>query len=206
MAEIATINTNIWSDPWVAALDHAEYRVWSYLLSNARRSIAGVYQLTVRQIAAEIPKLTTEEIEWTLARFQAEDKIFYQDSWIIMRNHFKNQRLKGDRHWTGVVNVINNAPDWLRERVLDSSDALFIDFHRVSEGYLDTVERYGIHTLSVYPQRKEGKVIEPSLRSGSADGAKGSARTTAKKSKTQPAPRETVPPDEDPLAKWDDQL
>lgn len=165
MADYATIKTSMWDDEWFFGLDVREKLLWTFLLSTGSRTLAGVYHLPLRKIMYYNSSYTEEEIRAALARFQIEGKIHYERDWIVMRNHFKNQNLRGPKHWGAVQFGINEAPEWLRVKLLTPGSNLYIDLAGLSEGYV-----YSIDTLAT--KVREGKVSTlPSVRVKGPDGS-----------------------------------
>ncbi len=190
MADYATIKTSIWDDQWFFDLDDREKLLWLFLLTTGARTLAGVYLLPLRKILYYNPTFTEEEIVAALARFQIEDKIFYQHDWVVMRNHFKNQALRGPKHWGGVQGAINIAPEWLRIRLLNPGDSLYIDLDRLSEGYIYSSDTHA--TKRREDKLREVKLSSPSSKSADADGLDGRR------------PASAAPDEFDPEAYWED--
>lgn len=161
MAESSIIKTSIWDDDWFFGLDDREVRLWFFLLTTSSRTLAGVYHLPLRRILYYNPSFDRAEIIATLARFQIEGRIFYKDDWIVMINHFKHQNLGGPKQWGAVNSAINNAPDWLRERLLNPTDTLFMSIDTVSKGYI-----YSIGTVAT--KIREDKISNTNTGAGSA--------------------------------------
>lgn len=89
-AKLRSINTAIWFDPWFFDLSPDKKLVWFYLLTNESTNMLGAYQIPIVRIAFETG-LNKEMVSEILNDFQNDEKIIYQDHFIIIINWVKNQ-------------------------------------------------------------------------------------------------------------------
>jgi hypothetical protein len=92
MAKQRYINTIFWRDEYVSRLDPSEKLLFLYLLTNPDTSICGIYQLPIKIIAVDTG-FDKEMVEKILARFERDDKVFYRDGWVIIKNFIKHQNI-----------------------------------------------------------------------------------------------------------------
>lgn len=164
MADIGYVQTSIWDDEWVNSLTDFEYRVWSFLLTNNVRTMAGIYPMPLKKMAYYLSSQSPAQLQATLAKFMADDKIYYDGNWVVLRNHFKNQKLAGAKHWEAVATAINKAPDALRQRLLTADDELFLDISTLSLGYLYTSSTLSVgysHTIGTLGKKERKEKVKP---------------------------------------------
>ena len=92
MSKNRTINTKFWDDKYISNLDPTEKLLFIYFLSNPLTDLCGIYEVTLKKIAFDTG-FDKEMIQKILDRFSEDGKIFYFDSWIIIKNFVKNQSL-----------------------------------------------------------------------------------------------------------------
>lgn len=114
------VNTQIWIDPFVVDLDRTEKLLWVYLLTNPNTNIAGIYEISIRQIAFDLD-LDKKEVQDTLIKFAKLGKIFYKNGWIALTNWLKHQSMN-PKVVTGVGRIIENLPEWLKKDLIEPDD------------------------------------------------------------------------------------
>lgn len=92
MAKNRYIHTKFWSDGYIYDLNKDEKLLFLYLLTNERTHICGVYELPIGVMASET-KLSTDEVDNILKKFEKDKKIFYKHGWVGIKNFFKHQKL-----------------------------------------------------------------------------------------------------------------
>src|SRR5690554_458210 len=85
MADFYKIHSKIWTDSWFYELDIYQQHLFIYLFSNSRATIAGIYELPIAVMAAEI-KMAPEQIRECFTVFEAAGKAFYQDGVVWVKN------------------------------------------------------------------------------------------------------------------------
>ena len=94
MSKRRLVNTKFWSDGFVVNLNPFQRYLFLYLLTNEHTEICGVYELplTVMERETGIPIEDTNHYKGLRTILKAlEDKIFYHDGWIYIKNFTKNQ-------------------------------------------------------------------------------------------------------------------
>jgi len=92
MAKLRSVNTHFWHDEYIGDLLPHEKLLFLYLLTCPLCNIAGVYEVTVRQMAFDTG-LLVDEVKGILAKFEQDGKVRYINSYVILVNHHKNQKL-----------------------------------------------------------------------------------------------------------------
>jgi hypothetical protein len=129
------INTAIWRDDWFLGLRESEQHLFTYLITAPVSSLSGIYQLGLME-AAFHTKVEANEIKRIFAeRFQPDKKAFFEVGWVVLKNHLKHQRFNPNQ-WKAVQSDINGLPEWLRHRLYDPKDDLYIPFETLSKGLL----------------------------------------------------------------------
>lgn len=112
MSSSRSVDTYFWSDPWVQRATVAQRYLFLYFLTNPLANIAGIYEITDRQIIADtgIPE---EDLALLLDQFRKEKKIFRWGDWVILKNWPKHQT-KSPKVLAGIERVLEElSPDLL---------------------------------------------------------------------------------------------
>lgn len=125
MAQKRYVSSNFWKDNYIADLDPSEKLVFLYLLTNPQANLAGIYEITIREMAFDTG-YDKDMIVKILARFEKDDKILHKKGWIVMKNWLKHQSLNPNMK-TGVDRVMEALPDWLKEELLTGKQQSLID-------------------------------------------------------------------------------
>jgi hypothetical protein len=75
------VHTKVWKDSWYSNLSTEAKFVWLYLITNDRINIAGVYELTKRELEFDTGVELTEDLKKELF----PKAMFYED-WICISN------------------------------------------------------------------------------------------------------------------------
>lgn len=116
MAASRYVNTNFWKDNYIADLTKDEKLLFLYFLTNPRTTIAGVYEINVREIAFDTG-ITTEEINNILLKFAEDKKMFYEKGWLIVKNFVRHQRMNPSTT-QGVDRVLSDCPTWVKDKYI----------------------------------------------------------------------------------------
>lgn len=129
MAERTTILTKFYVDEYIQSLPPTDKLLFMYLLANPScEPTIGIYELSIHSMAFHTG-LDKENIEHTLNRFAQSGRIHFVDSWVIVKNHFKNNPLRGNQKLvTGALTRFEKIPWHVKERIVDSSDTLYIPY------------------------------------------------------------------------------
>lgn len=85
MADYHKIHSKIWTDSWFYELDIYQQHLFIYLFSNGRANIAGIYELPLPVMAAEV-KMTPEQIRCCFEVYEAAGKAYYKDGVVWVKN------------------------------------------------------------------------------------------------------------------------
>lgn len=125
MAKYRMVDTKIWEDNYVLELDPSEKLLFVYLLTNSRTSIAGIYEINLRKVSMETG-FDKEMIMKILERFARDDKAYFVEGFIVLRNFIKYQRLNPSI-LKGIALELEKLPDRLRKFILIDDTGLFLD-------------------------------------------------------------------------------
>lgn len=114
-----SINTGIWSDPFVENLNPIHKLVWLYLLTNQHTNMIGIYQISTRRICFETG-LDNETVRKAFEAFQRLSKAFIivlKDSseWVFLPNWVKNQSMN-----TNMIKAALKQFDLLPNELIDT--------------------------------------------------------------------------------------
>jgi hypothetical protein len=117
MANLRSVNTKFWEDPWVETLLPEEKLLFLYLITNAYANIAGIYEISKKRICFETG-LSNESVSNALKGFERIKKAYFVcDNYIFLPNWLKNQNLNGNMK-KGVVNIIRELPKDVKINIL----------------------------------------------------------------------------------------
>lgn len=110
------INTKFWTDTWVMdELNPLDRYLFLYLLTNSRTNIAGVYEISLRQISFETG-IEKDNLVKMMERIA--NKVIYFDGFIILKNALKHQNTDNSSINSGINNIIENIPENIKSKVL----------------------------------------------------------------------------------------
>lgn len=148
---LRSINTAIWDDPYVRDLSIKQKLIWMYLLSNRLTTMAGIYEITIDKIVFDL-KITIDIVTSTFIKFEKDDKIYYYENYLIMRNHLKNHHMNTNMQ-KGAMKIIDTLPE-------DVTIFLFKDIRKVPKTF-DKLKRFMLnmsmkidHKLETPPEKK----------------------------------------------------
>lgn len=113
MATQRLVNTNFWKDTYVIDLDPVQKLLFLYFLTNPRTSLAGVYEISIREVAFDTG-IDKDMVEKILNKFMVDEKMYYKNGWIVLYNFVKHQRLNPSIV-RGIEKAVEELPDWLKE-------------------------------------------------------------------------------------------
>lgn len=129
MANQRLVNTNFWKDTYVIDLDPVQKLLFLYFLTNPNTTLAGVYEISIRQVAFDTG-IDKDMVEKILKKFTDDGKMMYQNSWLVLHNFVKHQRLNPSIV-RGIEKAVAELPIWLQETVHKS---IFLELLQGSEG------------------------------------------------------------------------
>lgn len=105
------INTKFWTDKYIVTLEQEEKLLFLYFLTNPLTNIAGIYEITIRQISFDTG-LKAEEVSKILQRFEKDSKIYYliDEGWIYIKNFQKHQAVN-DSIIKGIAIAMKEIPE-----------------------------------------------------------------------------------------------
>jgi len=111
------INTKIWDDDYFSNLDPSEKLMFMYFLTNTSTNIAGIYEIPLKKIAVETG-LDKEMVIKIIHRFTRDNKVYYADGWLCLKNFVKNQKNESPTVQTGIKNEIALVPKDILEKFI----------------------------------------------------------------------------------------
>lgn len=118
MAKRRIINTRFWADSYISDLDPSEKLMFLYLLTNPYTNISGCYEISLKQIALDTG-FDKEMVEKIIKRFEEDNKVYYRNGYVLVRNFVKHQELN-HKVLKGIENEAQNLPSDLKNIVYDS--------------------------------------------------------------------------------------
>jgi hypothetical protein len=120
MANNRYINTNFWKDGYVIDLDPSEKLLFLYLLTNPRANIAGVYEISLREMAFDTG-FDVEMVKKVMSRFERDDKAYFEVGYVVIKNFIKHQSVN-PKIAIGIARQINALPPSLKKQVFGIED------------------------------------------------------------------------------------
>lgn len=118
MAKLRSVNTRFWTDSFIVELDPVEKLLFLYLITNPFTTLAGCYEIQVRQIAFDTG-IDKDTVLRLCKRFEEAGKLVYCDGWIVLPNFLKNQSLNANMKKC-VSAELERVPDWASRIVTKS--------------------------------------------------------------------------------------
>jgi hypothetical protein len=115
MANSRVVNTNFWKDSYIIELEPSEKLLFIYFLTNPRTSMAGVYEISLREVAFDTG-MDVDFINKTLVKFSIDKRMHYERNWLVLANFIKHQRLNPSIV-RGIERAIEELPNWLQEKI-----------------------------------------------------------------------------------------
>lgn len=84
MANYRQVHVHMWKDDWFLNLDPQEKLLFIYLFTNDLASLCGIYKISLRVVEFETG-LSKEFIAATLAKFETDQRVYYQDGYIWVK-------------------------------------------------------------------------------------------------------------------------
>lgn len=111
------INTRFWDDDYTSNLDPIEKLMFLYLLTNTSTNISGIYEIPIKKIAVETG-IDKEMVIKVISRFTKDEKIFYFNGWICIKNFVKHQNQRSQTVMKGIENEIMAIPKDIIEKFI----------------------------------------------------------------------------------------
>jgi len=81
--KLRVVDVHFWDDPYVEGLDPIEKLLFLFLLTNSACNLLGIYEISLRRIAFDTG-IDKDKVIKSLARFEADGKIYYCNEYIII--------------------------------------------------------------------------------------------------------------------------
>lgn len=118
MSKERVVNTRFWADDYIMNLDPLEKFLFIYLLTNDKTNICGIYEIHPRIMAAETG-IDKEMIIKMLARFERDEKVKTEGSWVAIGNFIKYQHVSNPKIRAGILDTLSHCPNNLKQWVYD---------------------------------------------------------------------------------------
>jgi len=116
------INTRFWIDDYIANLDPIEKLLFLYFLTNPSTDICGIYELPLKNIALDTG-LDKEMVQRILDRFSKDNRIFYVNGWVAIKNFAKHQAIN-PKVQKGIQIGLSKVPKEVLDRLSIGYDSL----------------------------------------------------------------------------------
>ncbi|MFA6897214.1 MAG: hypothetical protein WCQ96_02935 [Patescibacteria group bacterium] len=110
------INTKIWLDSYIRKLDKQEDRLFVYFLTNEHANILGIYELPIDVIMSETRNKKTM-VENALKKFENDEKIYYRNGYIFIKNFLKYQSTGSPMVKKGVLKRVDELPENIKTEI-----------------------------------------------------------------------------------------
>jgi len=135
------VNTKFWADKYIVTLTPETKLLFLYFLTNPLANIAGIYELTIRQIIFDTG-LPAATITKSLRKFQDDKKIYYliEHGWVYLKNFQKHQALNNSFVAAGIVRVFRDVPGPILDE-FEKLDKEFAAMRRSPEEQLAKIQK-----------------------------------------------------------------
>lgn len=117
MQKSRMISTRIWDDDYFSNIDPIEKLLFLYFLTNSATNIAGIYEIPLKRVANETG-IDKEMLIKVLSRFSRDEKIFYENGWVCLKNFVKHQNKKSPLVQIGIKNELALVPKDILEKFI----------------------------------------------------------------------------------------
>lgn len=121
------VNTRFWDDNYTSNLDPIEKLMFLYFITNTSTTICGIYEIPLKKIAVETG-IDKEMVNRILERFKKDQKVFYVDGWIGIKNFIKHQNQNSPKVKKGIETEMMAVP----KDILDKMIAYGYHIHTLS--------------------------------------------------------------------------
>ena len=108
MSKKRYVDTKFWDDNYIMDKDPIEKLLFLYLLTNTLTNIIGIYEISIKRIAFDTG-IDKEMVLKILERFEADNKIKYENGWVIIKNFIKHQ-LDNPKINAGMETLLKEVP------------------------------------------------------------------------------------------------
>lgn len=132
MSKTRYINTIFWDDEYIVSLSPEEKLLFLYFLTNPLTNIAGCYQITKKRISFDT-NIDYDSLSKAMDKFSKDNKIYYFNGWIFIRNFIKNQ-IMNPKVKEGIVRVFKEIES-KNIGITINYDSLSIDYDSLCIGF-----------------------------------------------------------------------
>jgi len=100
MSKTRCINTSFWDDDYIRLLSPVDKFLFLYFMTNPLTNIAGCYKTTKDRMLFDLnttennkENISLDRLSKAIDMFQKDEKIYYLDGWIFIKNFIKNQSI-----------------------------------------------------------------------------------------------------------------
>jgi len=115
MSKTRIIDTNFYQDTYVGGLKPEYKFLFLYFLTNSRTNLCGIYEISLPLINIETG-LDIKEINKMIERFAKDDKMYYFNGWIVIKNYTKYQFYNPNMK-LGVEKEFNKIPNYIWQSI-----------------------------------------------------------------------------------------
>ena len=137
-----SIQTKIWSDPWVESLNPKQKLLWIYLLTNSHTNLLGVYEISIKRICFET-ELKKEAVKNAFEGFESVKKAYYKNNHVIIPNFIPNQEMNNNM-WKAAIAKFNELPKSIKNIYKEKALKGFERLKNICEAF----EKYEIESES----------------------------------------------------------
>src|SRR4030042_1010390 len=109
MSKKRWLDTCYWDDKYIHRLKPLEKFFYLYLITGPLTNISGVYQIDIDRIWFDTG-IKIKNIEIILKKFQNDEKIYYLDGWMVVRNFIKHQNITNIHIREGIQRELLKCP------------------------------------------------------------------------------------------------
>jgi hypothetical protein len=153
--KFVSLDTYFVLDPYVQTLNANDRWLYLVLMANPDISMIGIYEVGLPTLEL-YSGLGREAIGNSLDVFAKAGKVHYIDGWIILKNHIKNNPIKGSEKLViGAHRRFADVPWHIKERIVAKNDVLYIPYFDENNtlyiGYAEGTQRVGTLTPALTP-------------------------------------------------------
>jgi len=108
------VNTKFWDDKYTSNLDPIEKLLFLYFLTNPLTNLIGVYEIELRRIAFDTG-IDKEMVIKIIERFSKDEKIYYYEGYLIIKNFVKFQNEGSEKVKIGIKNLFEALPEKIKK-------------------------------------------------------------------------------------------
>ena len=112
MGKLRSINTVLWSDPFIEDLTVAEKLLFIYLITNEKTNMLGIYESSLKKMSFETG-IDIETVRKALKGFETLQKVKYVANHVILVNFMKHQNFNTNMK-KSAIDIYMNLPESLK--------------------------------------------------------------------------------------------